>query len=53
MLRSSSVASNSRFGIPDAIHAAICKRDDLTLVTLDMRLAEAARALEVDVAIPS
>lgn len=30
---------------PDALHAAICRRLDLILVTLDFRLADAARAL--------
>jgi predicted nucleic acid-binding protein len=30
---------------PDALHAAICRRADLRLITLDRRLAAAARAL--------
>lgn len=34
---------------PDALHAAICRRGDLTLVTLDRRLARAAEALDVRV----
>jgi predicted nucleic acid-binding protein len=34
---------------PDALHAAICRRADLRLVTLDRRLATAARALGVAV----
>ncbi len=34
---------------PDALHAAICRRADLRLVTLDRRLAAAARALGVTV----
>ncbi len=38
---------------PDALHAAICRRLGLRLVTLDRRLAAAARALNVDVAIPA
>lgn len=37
---------------PDALHAAICRRLGLTLVTLDRRLAHAARALGIDVNIP-
>lgn len=38
---------------PDALHAAICRRLDLTLVTLDRRLATAARALGVNVIVPA
>ena len=34
---------------PDALHAAICRREDLLLVTLDKRLARAAQALGVSV----
>ena len=37
---------------PDALHAAICRRLDLTLVTLDRRLATAARELGVAVIVP-
>lgn len=32
---------------PDALHAAVCRREDLTLVTLDRRLAAAAEELGV------
>lgn len=32
---------------PDALHAAICRRGDLTLVTLDRRLASAAAELGI------
>lgn len=32
---------------PDALHAAICRRGDLTLVTLDHRLATAAGELGI------
>jgi predicted nucleic acid-binding protein len=32
---------------PDALHAAVCRRADLLLVTMDRRLAEAARELGV------
>ena len=32
---------------PDALHAAICRRGDLVLITLDRRLAFAAEALGV------
>jgi predicted nucleic acid-binding protein len=32
---------------PDALHAAICRRADLVLITLDRRLAAAAEALGV------
>ena len=38
---------------PDALHAAICRRLDLTLVTLDQRLAGAARELGIDVRVPA
>lgn len=37
---------------PDALHAAICHRMDLTLVTLDRRLAEAAGRLGLSVRVP-
>jgi hypothetical protein len=37
---------------PDALDAAICRRLDLTLVTLDHRLAQAARSLGLRVEIP-
>ena len=38
---------------PDALHAALCRRGDHTLVTLDARLAAAATALGVRVAYPA
>ena len=38
--------------MPDAIHAALCARYELRLVTLDERLAEAARELGVEVIVP-
>jgi predicted nucleic acid-binding protein len=38
---------------PDALHAAICGRLNLTLVTLDRRLAKAARELGIDVIFPA
>jgi predicted nucleic acid-binding protein len=38
---------------PDALHAAICRRLGLTLVTLDRRLATAAHELGVSVLIPT
>ena len=38
---------------PDALHAAVCRRLGLTLVTLDRRLGAAARELGLDVRIPS
>jgi predicted nucleic acid-binding protein len=38
---------------PDALHAAICSRLNLTLVTLDRRLAKAARELGIDVSAPA
>lgn len=38
---------------PDAIHAAVCERLGLTLVTLDSRLADAAARLGVAVVVPS
>ncbi len=34
---------------PDALHVALCRRGDLTLVTLDRRLAAGAQALGVRV----
>jgi predicted nucleic acid-binding protein len=37
---------------PDALHVAICRRLDLTLVTLDRRLARAADSLGLRVQIP-
>lgn len=38
---------------PDAIHAAVCERLGLTLVTLDGRLAEAATKLGVAMIVPA
>ena len=38
---------------PDALHAALCRRNDMTLVTLDRRLADAAGQLGVDVHVPA
>lgn len=38
---------------PDALHAAICRRTGLQLVTLDLRLAAAAQALGLDVLVPA
>jgi uncharacterized protein len=35
--------------MPDAIHAALCERHKLTLVTLDERLAEACNVIGVEV----
>jgi hypothetical protein len=37
---------------PDALHAAICRRLDLRLVTLDRRLAAAAPELGIDAVVP-
>lgn len=37
---------------PDALHAAIFRRLDLTLLTLDRRLAQTARALGLRVEVP-
>jgi len=37
---------------PDALHAAICRRLEYQLVTLDRRLAAAARELGIAVAVP-
>jgi predicted nucleic acid-binding protein len=37
---------------PDALHAAICRRLELQLITLDRRLAAAARELGIAVAVP-
>ena len=37
---------------PDALHAAICRRLELRLVTLDRRLAAAAMELGIDVMVP-
>lgn len=39
--------------MPDAIHVALCERHELMLVTLDERLAEAARGLRVEVVVPA
>jgi hypothetical protein len=41
-----------RLRVPDALHAAICRRLGMRLVTLDRRLAAAARTLEIDVLVP-
>jgi hypothetical protein len=38
---------------PDALHLAIVRRVDATLVTLDRRLANAARALDIAVIQPA
>ena len=38
---------------PDALHVAVCRRADHTLVTLDRRLANAAEALGVAVDCPA
>ena len=38
---------------PDALHAAVCRRLGLTMVTLDQRLARAAAALDVPVLNPT
>lgn len=38
--------------VPDALHAAVCRRAGHTLVTLDHRLAEAAHALGLKVESP-
>jgi len=38
---------------PDALHAAVCRRLDLTLVTSDRRLATAAREFGVNVIVPA
>ena len=35
--------------MPDALHIAICRRERHVLATLDRRMAEAARALGVEV----
>jgi uncharacterized protein len=37
---------------PDALHAAICRRLQFQLVTLDRRLAAAAKELGIDVVVP-
>lgn len=34
---------------PDALHAAVCRREDLELITLDRRLATSAGALGITV----
>jgi len=39
--------------MPDAVHAAASRRLGATLVTLDQQLARAARAMNVDVFVPS
>lgn len=38
--------------MPDAIHLALCERHELTLVTLDERLADASQALGIEVVVP-
>jgi uncharacterized protein len=38
---------------PNALHAAICRRLELQLATLDRRLAAAARALGISVVVPT
>ena len=38
---------------PDALHAAICRRLELQLATLERRLAAAARALGINVVVPT
>ena len=38
---------------PDALHAAICRRLELQLATLDRRLAAASRALGISVVVPT
>jgi predicted nucleic acid-binding protein len=42
-----------RLRAPDALHLAIARRLDLTLLTLDRRLATAAAALGIAVAVPA
>jgi predicted nucleic acid-binding protein len=46
-------ASDRRFDLmlraPDALHIALCRRHDLNLVTMDHRMAQAAKALGVTV----
>ncbi len=37
---------------PDALHAAICQRAGLALITLDLLLAEAGRSLGLEVHVP-
>lgn len=37
---------------PDALHAAICQRMGASLVTLDRRLADAARELSINALVP-
>jgi uncharacterized protein len=37
---------------PDALHVAVCRRANLTLTTLDRRLADAASELGIDVLNP-
>jgi uncharacterized protein len=39
--------------VPDALHAAICRRLDLSLVTLNGRLARAGRDLGLEVRVPT
>lgn len=41
-----------KFLMPDAIHAALCLRYDLTLVTFDKRLAQAAEVLGIGCLVP-
>ena len=43
---------NLKLRAPEALHAAICHRLQLQLVTLDRRLAAAARELGIAVAVP-
>ena len=38
--------------MPDALHLAVCRKLSLQLVTLDRRMADAGRALDIDVIIP-
>jgi uncharacterized protein len=38
--------------MPDAVHLGLCVRHELALVTLDIKLAEAARVLGVEVVWP-
>lgn len=39
--------------MPDAMHAAMCRRSQHMLVTLDVRLAGAAAALSVEMLVPA
>ena len=38
---------------PDALHAAVCQRMGASLVTLDRRLADAARELSINALLPA